>query len=59
MLLYGKSIVKHSRWWYGDTDLQPLKRKKPDQPSREPHTCRRKALFSGGSLLGWSGVSGI
>lgn len=36
MLLYGKSIVKHSRWWYGDTDLEPLKRKKPDQPSREP-----------------------
>lgn len=36
MLLYGKSIVKHSRWWYGDTDLELLKRRKPDQPSREP-----------------------
>lgn len=36
MLSYGKSIVKNSRWQYGDIDLELLKRRKPDQPSKEP-----------------------
>lgn len=36
MLSYGKSIVKKSKWWYGNIDLELLKRRKPDQPSREP-----------------------
>lgn len=36
MLSYGKSIVKNSRWRYGDIDLELLKRRKPDQPSKEP-----------------------
>lgn len=36
MLSYGKSIVKNSRWQYGDIDLELLKRRKTDQPSKEP-----------------------
>lgn len=51
MLLYGKSIVKHSRWWYGDTDLEPLKRRKPDQPSREPPLKRAFRLQTGETQL--------